>query len=147
MSLLFGLFGIFGSVVAIHSIYRSCWQPPTHVCMHVCMYVLYVGTIFMPIFLMQGRCFWMFLSCHTAAGLLLNCCEWDCYWLESGVLVLNLAMEICMYKHVYEMCLCICYNILSNAGEMKCNLEVPLGSNTEKARYNPDCWGRNLYRP
>ena len=47
--------------------------------------------------------------------------------------------NFCMYKHVYEMCLCICYNSLPNAGEMKCNLEVPLGSNTQR-RQDREIW-------
>ena len=65
-----------------------------------CMYVqcMCVCSNFMTVYLMQGRCFWMFLSYHTAAGLLVNSCEWDCYWLENGMLAMNLATKF-MYVH------------------------------------------------
>ena len=93
------------------------WYYVLHV--HVCMCVC---TNFMTIYPMQGRCCWNSLSCGTAAGLLVNSCEWDCYWLENGVLVLNLATEFLYVQTcVWDMYVCIilCQNSLTNAGEMK----------------------------
>ena len=37
-------------------------------------------------------------SCWTASEQL-YCCEWDCYWLENGVLAMNLATKfVCMHN-------------------------------------------------
>ena len=52
-------------------------------CMYVCMYKFY------DCLSNAGE---MFLSCHTAAGLLVNSCEWDCYWIENGALVLQISV-------------------------------------------------------
>ena len=68
------------SIVSMMSVLVLCIT-----CMYVCMYVC-VCTNFMTAYLVQGRCFWMFLSCDTAVGLLVNSCEWDWYWLENGAL-------------------------------------------------------------
>ena len=45
------------------------------VCMYVSMFKFYDC---LP---NAGEMFWIFFSCHTAAGLLVNSCEWDSYWL------------------------------------------------------------------
>ena len=64
----------------------------------MCTYKLYARL------LNAGEMYLMFLSCHTATGLLVNSCEWDCYWLENGALVLNLATELCMFIDLCEIC-------------------------------------------
>ena len=66
--------------------------------MYVCMYKFYDC---LP---NAGEMYLMFLICHTAAGPLVNSCEWDCYWLENGALGLNLAAEFSVFT-----CMCLRY--------------------------------------
>ena len=70
------------TMVSVLLLYIECM----YVCMYVCMYKFYDC---LP---NAGEMFWMFLSCHTAAGLLVNSCEWNCYWLENGALVLQISV-------------------------------------------------------
>ena len=72
-------------------------------CMYVC--TVYVCMCkFYDCLPNAGEMFWMFLSYHTAAGPLVNSCEWNCYMLEDGVLVLNLATEFSV-----GVCMCMRY--------------------------------------